>query len=53
MNTFTTFNIRFFWLTALLLMTSLFLISCGGDEDGDGGDDIIVPTAYVFDSPFL
>ena len=45
MNTCITYNSSIFWLTGLLLMTSLVLVSCGGDEDGDGdGDsDIIVP----------
>lgn len=53
MNTCITYNSSIFWLTGLLLMTSLVLVSCGGDEDGDGDSDIIVPSAYVFDSRFF
>ena len=53
MKTFTIFDTRIFWLTGLFLVTSLILIGCGEDEDGDADTDIIVPSAYVFDSRFF
>ncbi len=60
-----TFTERILWMAVLLLVTSLFIVGCGDDDETDVADLLLeeeatagttlidVPPAYVFDSRFV